>query len=71
MLTRLGGDELPTYRVEVFLPEQRKLESMLRWDEGQPRLDPDLSDPWARDEALKLARVLKRTPKAVLSRWRG
>jgi hypothetical protein len=68
VLTREGDQ----YRVEVFLPQGRALATTLRWDaQGHARLDPPLAHEGAREETLKLARVLKRTPKDRLSRWRA
>ena len=67
VLTREGEH----YRVEVFLPGGRALHCLLVWDEqGHARLDPPLQHAAAHEEALKLARVLRRSPKARLSRWR-
>ncbi len=67
LLTRDDGH----YRVEVFLPEGRALRCTLAWDEqGHARLDPPLSHSGAHEEVLKLARVLRRSPKARLTRWR-
>jgi hypothetical protein len=61
-----------TYAVIVYLPEGEKVESVLSWNEqGAPTLDPPFSSAWVHDETVKLARVLKRTPKTHLSRWRG
>lgn len=70
-MTRIGTDPL-RYKVDIYLPQQRSLQTELSWsDEGRACLQPELSDAWAREETIKLARVLKRTPKATLSRWRG
>jgi len=72
VFTRQGEASAALYRVEVFLPQGRKLESRLRWDdEGRAELDPPLPDAWAHDESLKLARVLHKDPRPRLSRWRG
>jgi hypothetical protein len=71
VLTRRGDHPL-CYRVQVYLPAGRMLESQMRFDaSGTPALDPALPDAWATEETLKLARILKRTPKERLTRWRG
>lgn len=70
VFTREDG-EAPRYRVEVFLPEAVRVESVLSWDDGgAPALDPVVDDAAVREQIFKLARVLKRTPKARLTRWR-
>ncbi len=71
MLTRVGTDDALEYEVAIHLPEGRRLDARLRWSEGQPVLEPALDDAWAHAETLKLARVLRRTPRASLMRWRG
>lgn len=71
MLTRVGSDEPLVYTVAIHLPEGRRIDTRLAWEEGQPRLDPALDDPWAESETLKLARVLRRAPRPSLTRWRG
>jgi hypothetical protein len=71
VLSRVGPETPVRYRVQVFLPDDL-LESALRWDdEGAARLEPPLADLWVHDEALKLARVLKRDPRPEMTRWRG
>ena len=67
--------DAPSYRLEVFLPEGRRASAALGWDvDGKAvfawELAPQEEDAWVRDGAGKLARVLKRDPKAKLSRWR-
>lgn len=63
---------LGEYAVQVYLPAARLLTSCLQWDEaGHAALDPPLEDPWAHQEALKLARVLRQSPKDRLIRWRS
>ncbi len=68
--------EPPSYSLAVYLPGDATLQARLDWNaEGQARLHP-VDGPqtwtdWAHEEALKLARVLKRTPKSRLTRWRG
>jgi len=70
VLTRIAETPL-AYRIEVYLPNACRLESTLSWDEGgQAHLCPTLADSWAHDETLKLARVLKRSPRERLLRWR-
>lgn len=71
VLTRVGSGEPLEYDVVIHLPEGRRLEARLRWIEGQPHLEPPLSDAWAEGETLKLARVLRRSPRPSLMRWRG
>lgn len=71
VLTRVGPDEAPQYDVIVYLPEGRRLETRLGWTDGQPALHPTLPDAWAETETLKLARVLRRTPRPSMTRWRG
>jgi hypothetical protein len=72
VLTREGDAMPPVYGVEVFLPGGVRLASVLRWDgAARPVLDPPLSDTWAHDETLKLARVLSKDPKPRLTRWRS
>ena len=71
VLTRLGSPSTPQYEVTIYLPEGRRLDTHLRWTDGQPTLDPALPDAWAQAETLKLARVLRRTPRSSLTRWRG
>ncbi|MEM9454706.1 MAG: hypothetical protein AAGF11_11040 [Myxococcota bacterium] len=71
VLTRVGSTDDPQYEVTIYLPEGRRLDTHLRWTDGQAALDPTLADEWAQTETLKLARVLRRTPRASLTRWRG
>jgi len=71
VLTRVGEGEPLEYEVAIHLPEGRRLETRLRWIDGQPQLDPPLPDVWAEAEMLKLARVVRRTPRPSLMRWRG
>lgn len=71
VLTRVGSDDAVEYDVAIHLPEGRRLDARLRWIEGQPQLEPPLPDAWAEGETLKLARVLRRTPRPSLMRWRG
>lgn len=71
MLTQVGPPDAPEYDVIVYLPEGQRLDSRLRWTEGLAGLDPALDDPWAEAETLKLARVLRRTPRPSITRWRA
>ena len=72
VFTREGDGAPAVYRVEVFLSDGPPLATTLRWDDAsRPQLDPPLVDEWARDETLKLARVLHKDPKPRLTRWRG
>lgn len=67
------------YRVQVFLPDHARFDATLAWVEGVAELREHADNAsvpaelraWARDEVLKLARVLHRDPKPRLSRWRG
>lgn len=67
------------YDFTVYLPGTTSLRGTLDWDdqggalltEVEPRTWSEVGDPWVRDEALKLARVLKRDPKSSMTRWRG
>jgi len=70
VLTRIGQDPLE-YAIEIYLPQGLHLQTQLSWDDGQPRLEPAPSDTWARDEALKLSRVVRNGGRASLHRWRG
>lgn len=78
--------EPPRYRVTIYLPDRVRWSGQLAWVEGSaqlaPQADPEAeaeADPdpdpeqlrWARAEALKLARVLRRDPKPHMVRWRG
>ena len=70
VFTREGEDD-PRYRVEVYLPQARLLQTQLSWDdEGKPQVVPGLDDDAVVEQLYKLARVLKRSPKARLTRWR-
>ena len=72
MLTRIGDGDPPAYAVQVYLPQGVSLRSTLSWsDEGPAVLDPALDDAWAHGEVLKLARVLRKSPRERLTRWRG
>jgi hypothetical protein len=72
VFTRESDTTPAVYRVEVFLPGEPPIATTLRWDDAsRPRLDPPLTDEWARGETLKLARVLHQDPKPRLTRWRG
>jgi hypothetical protein len=66
-----GGSE---YRVDVYLAGGARVGGRLAIeDEVRLVLDdpaPTGLDQWVADEVLKLARVLKRTPKTRLTRWR-
>ncbi|MEE9382322.1 MAG: hypothetical protein V3V08_02790 [Nannocystaceae bacterium] len=59
------------YQVEIFLPGGRCASTSLRWDaRGAPLLDPLLVDLQVETAVTKLARVLRREPRARLVRWR-
>ncbi len=65
-------DEAPlTYRVGVYLPETRRIDTTLRWDaNGAPVVEPAVEDAAVLEQLVKLARVLKRSSAARLTRWR-
>jgi hypothetical protein len=72
VFTREGETTPVVYRVEVLRAGVPTITTSLRWDDAdRPVLEPEIADAWARDETLKLARVLHRDPKPRLSRWRG
>lgn len=58
------------YAVAVYLADKTTLSSTLRLREGTAVCDPPFDDERVQAETLKLARVLKRTPKPRLTRWR-
>jgi len=65
------GEAPLTYRVEVFLPETRRVDTRLSWDDsGTPVVEPAVNDAAVLDQLVKLARVLKRSAAARLTRWR-
>lgn len=66
------GEAPLSYRVEVYLPETRRLDARLRWDDesGTPVVEPAVNDAAVLDQLIKLARVLKRSAAARLTRWR-
>lgn len=69
--TRVGAADDPlAYEIEVLLPGHARLQARLRWLDERASLEPQWDDAWAVAEALKLARVLKRTKKAHDVRWR-
>lgn len=79
VFTREPGEQL-NYRVTAYLPQGREVQAELSWCEGQAVLElgPATPEPigdellsWVREHMLKLARVLRRTPKQRLVRWRG
>jgi hypothetical protein len=59
------------YEIEVLLPGHARLQARLRWLGERASLEPTWDDEWAVAEALKLARVLKRTKKPHDVRWRA
>lgn len=70
------------YAVAIYLPGDLRWSGHLAWTDGEATLEPDPDQPgptpsteaplaWARTEALKLARTLRRTPKQHMVRWRG
>lgn len=67
---RLGDDPL-TYAVTAYLPGDDKLVTTLSWDGARAVATPSWEDAWAAEEVLKLARVLKRTAKPHVTRWRA
>ncbi len=64
--------ELPlTYAVTAYLPQAQTLSATLSWDGERAVVTPPWDDGWATEEVLKLARVLKRTGKSHVTRWRA
>lgn len=69
------------YAVVIYLPGGLRWSGHLEWIDGRATLEPDPDQPsptaptevlaWAHEEALKLARTLRRTPKQHMVRWRG
>ncbi len=60
------------YRVAVHVAGGHTHLAELRWDAaGQAVAAPPCPDAWAQTELLKLARVLKHSQQARLTRWRG
>jgi hypothetical protein len=70
---RRQGDSVPlVYRVNVYLPDAvRQTASLVFAEDGSVAVDPALLPPWVAEEAIKLARVLKRTGQSTMSRWRS
>lgn len=73
---RTADADNPRYAVHIYLADGRTMECGLEWSGPRAVLtgavsDDDATLQWARDEALKLARVLKNSGQARLSRWRG
>ena len=65
-------DDDPRYAVVVYLPEAISWRGELGWVEGKASLSGGEDAPaWTREEALKLARVLRRDAKDHMVRWRG
>jgi|GEM_PF-1122536 len=69
----------PQYRVAIHLAGGRTIEGRLEWRDGRGTLDDDIDVgpgedamvDWARTEALKLARAVRASGQARLTRWRG
>ena len=60
------------YDVVAHLASGVQAQAVLTWDaDGHAHLEPPIPMEWAQQEAIKLARVLHRDPKAKLIRWRG
>lgn len=67
---RINPDVLQ-YEVAVYLPAGESYRGRVGWGEaGGLLLELDCEHAWVRIECEKLARVVKRTGKARLSRWR-
>lgn len=65
-------DEPPRYQARVYVAGGETISAVLRWNErGQAVVEPEPALAWVRDELVKLARVLKHSGQARLSRWRG
>lgn len=64
--------EPPRYRAAVYVAGGATVTALLAWDAaGQVTLEPPPDDPWVGGELVKLARVLRHTGQARLTRWRG
>lgn len=60
------------YRVVVYVAGGLTHHAELRWDAaGHASAAPECADAWVQAELLKLARVLKHSQQARLTRWRG
>ena len=60
-----------SYSIEVYAAGGARFSGVLRWtDDGAAVLEPTPSEPGVQTELLKLARVVKRTRQARLTRWR-
>ena len=60
------------YRVVVYVAGGHMHHAELRWDgTGYASATPECADAWVQAELLKLARVLKHSQQARLTRWRG
>ncbi|MFO7561377.1 MAG: hypothetical protein R6X02_01935 [Enhygromyxa sp.] len=72
---RRADEPEPSYEVTIYLPEGRRWSGTLCWLDSRAALEPAAPDDqelaWAHAEALKLARVLHRDPRAHMVRWRG
>ena len=80
---REAGRDEPRYRVAIYLPAGRSLAGTLAWVEDRAELELEQPDEVggpsveadtlarAREEALKLARVLHRKPRDHMLRWRS
>ncbi len=64
--------QAPWYRVVVYVAGGLTHHAELRWDAaGHASAAPECADAWVQAELLKLARVLKHSQQARLTRWRG
>lgn len=66
----------PRYALTIYLADGRTIVTTLVWSEGRASLADESADgdetlDWAREQALKLARVLKASGQVRLTRWRG
>ena len=72
-----GDDAAPRYAVAIYLPGTELTRARLAWVDGTAQVDPEdastwgAAPEWARAEVIKLARVLHRSPRAHMVRWRG
>ncbi|MCA9690721.1 MAG: hypothetical protein KC636_14030 [Myxococcales bacterium] len=66
-----GAYEVTVHRASAVASDGQ-LALRVSWDDGGATvLEPAPDDPWVRAEVEKLARVVKRTGQARLTRWRG
>ena len=73
---RAENQEHTRYQVTVYLADGRTIRGLLAWPEGRAVFEDDAEHVddaarWAREETLKLARAVRASGHARLSRWRA